>query len=470
MLLDQPFARPVSEDDRAILERTALPVLVPGFERRRGGRPILVRTIALGVAVAHQNCEVAGGSGLGGTLAPERLLDVVPVRMDARMDRDDVLEDTDVRPRREPRREFVTIVGLDPVVQGVAPLDLAQAGKRAQRVDVVVAQHAARIQVAQQAQGARGIGTAVDQVTHGVQLIRCGIEAGDLEQALELLPASLNVSDEDPAAHGRIVRNRAHEAEPGLAFLAPCGENARMQDPKAPEGETQLEFPRVNGFWLLMAIVAFGMIIPILYRVLRDDMDDQYRAAQASLPEDPVERLAVWLEITEPQFMGIVTLANFSQKQPWIISHQMKPGPNGEPPQIWGVAVKDIPKASIFQEGMTVWVVLPEPTMRQEALVQGDEALGIPTYLHGLEIDGRKILEERFRYLYKPLQKGLTREFPDGRIRIACGGFFGEPEDGPGPQRLAEGWVPADGPLPGDATYVDPNDPGPGDESPAESD
>ena len=243
-----------------------------------------------------------------------------------------------------------------------------------------------------------------------------------------------------------------------------------MQDPKAPEVETQLEFPRVNGFWLLMAIVAFGMIIPILYRVLRDDMDDQYRAAQASLPEDPVERLAVWLEITEPQFMGIVTLANFSQKQPWIISHQMKPGPNGEPPQIWGVAVKDIPKASIFQEGMTVWVVLPEPTMRQEALVQGDEALGIPTYLHGLEIDGRKILEERFRYLYKPLQKGLTREFPDGRIRIACGGFFGEPEDGPGPQRLAEGWVPADGPLPGDATYVDPNDPGSGDESPAESD
>jgi hypothetical protein len=231
----------------------------------------------------------------------------------------------------------------------------------------------------------------------------------------------------------------------------------RMRDPKAPEPETQLDFPRVNGLWLLIAIVTFGMIIPITYRILRDGVDEQFRDAQASLPEDPVERMAVWLKIIEPQFNAVIGLASFSQKQPWIISHQMKPGPNGEPPQIWGIHPSDVPKAAIFQEGMTVWVVLPEPTMRQEALIEGDRALGVPTYNHGLDIDGREILNERFLFLYGPLQKGLSREFEDGRIRVACGSYFGPPEEGPGPERLARGWTPADGALPGDVSYVDPD-------------
>ena len=71
----------------------------------------------------------------------------------------------------------------------------------AQQMQVVVAEHAAGVEIAQQAQDAGGVGATVDEVANGVQLVAGGVEGELLEQAFELLTTALDIADEDAAGH-----------------------------------------------------------------------------------------------------------------------------------------------------------------------------------------------------------------------------------------------------------------------------
>ena len=90
---------------------------------------------------------------------------------------------------------------LQHVVEGVAVAQPPQAGVHAQQVDVVVAEDAPGIQGPHEAQGAERVRPAVDQVADGVEPVAGGVEADGFQERLQLLPAALDVADEDVARH-----------------------------------------------------------------------------------------------------------------------------------------------------------------------------------------------------------------------------------------------------------------------------
>ena len=97
-----------------------------------------------------------------------------------------------------------------------------------EQVDVVVAQDRLRPQVPAQADAPHGVRTPVHEVSDGVEGVPCGVVAHPGEQGLELLPAPLEVPDEDaPAGHLRSLRpgifqpeGSRHGAVPFLLSLA----------------------------------------------------------------------------------------------------------------------------------------------------------------------------------------------------------------------------------------------------------
>src|SRR5690606_36151973 len=99
----------------------------------------------------------------------------------------------------ETREQGLGLRCVEQRLQRVA-LPLPTTGMHEQRVDVVIAEHAASSDGAPEAQRREAIGAAIDEVPEEVELVSRGVEANRAEQVFELARAALHVTD-DPA-HG----------------------------------------------------------------------------------------------------------------------------------------------------------------------------------------------------------------------------------------------------------------------------
>ena len=119
-------------------------------------------------------------------------------------------------------------------------------------------------------------------------------------------------------------------------------------------------------------------------------------------PSEPEARLARWFEFGQPQIHNSLVAARFSAEQPWYVSHVVAPVSEAEPPQIWGIDLADPdPDQVVVQDGLTVKIVLPAPTLLARDVLVGDKARGVPVYPAGAEVDPARLAADRLgAYFY----------------------------------------------------------------------
>jgi hypothetical protein len=189
----------VAEDDRR--RAAAAPVLEPGREGRGRRRVVVLGALALRGAVPHADGEVAVVSGIQGIADPEHVGGIVPARVEARVHEPDVAQVAEERPPGEPVQEDLAVGRFQHVLERVPCAHRSSAARGAQEMHVVVAEHAARVERAHQAQRAGRVGPAVDEVADRLQPVRGRIEAQELQEPLQLDAAALDVAHEDAAGH-----------------------------------------------------------------------------------------------------------------------------------------------------------------------------------------------------------------------------------------------------------------------------
>jgi len=141
---------------------------------------------------------VPGSAELGFDLARQGLRGArVPLRQQTGVHQRVAALDVDQRAAPQPIEELVAVGRRDHLVERVvlAAFDVT-AGER-QKVEVVVAEHdhGALAQIAHEAQHRERRRAAVDEVAHEPQPVPGAIEPRELEQALQLLEAALDVAD-----------------------------------------------------------------------------------------------------------------------------------------------------------------------------------------------------------------------------------------------------------------------------------
>ncbi len=195
----------MAEDHGAPLGRMTGEELEPGPIRHARRRPIGGGTRAVLGAIADRQREAA--CVLGG-VAAQRSIEVAreraalgagarPRRVQARVHQDHVAPLAHHRSRREPSEQRRSIRRGEHVVEGVARAAGPLARGHAQQVGVVIPEHTARVHARQEPQHSQRVGAAIHEVADGVELVDARLERRELEQALELVAATLDVADED---------------------------------------------------------------------------------------------------------------------------------------------------------------------------------------------------------------------------------------------------------------------------------
>jgi hypothetical protein len=105
--------------------------------------------------------------------------------------------------RAQPGKEFVAVGSGQDVGDGVASVHGARAASHREQMQVVIAEHAARVERLEKAQRPKRVGAAIHEIAHGFEAIGRGVEAHTLEQPLEFVSTALDIADEDGARHWR---------------------------------------------------------------------------------------------------------------------------------------------------------------------------------------------------------------------------------------------------------------------------
>ncbi|MNP22870.1 hypothetical protein D3C76_1155580 [compost metagenome] len=158
----------------------------------------LVRLIAVHAVEKQRQAGIVLQRFLHFRSALERLFQR-PLGRDAGMDHGDIPRLVMVQQLlpAQPVEQFGTVRCLDDLAQGIGLAQTLDIVGHGQQVQVVVAEHADQgfADRIKEAQGFQGFRSAVDQVAHQPEAIPGWIEADSLQQALQLVQASLEIAD-----------------------------------------------------------------------------------------------------------------------------------------------------------------------------------------------------------------------------------------------------------------------------------
>jgi uncharacterized protein YecE (DUF72 family) len=174
---------------------------VPRRERRSGRRVVLRRSPALGVAIAHLGGEADTGVTVvthvikdGRVELRRHALDVAPRRMQAGVDDNEVVFDLQHRLCGEPGEEVVAVGSVEKGGEPIVLACCARAGRNPQQVQVVIAEHHQRTEIAHAPQHPKRVRPAVDQIADAVQPIP-RLQPECQKQFIQFSQTTLNVAD-----------------------------------------------------------------------------------------------------------------------------------------------------------------------------------------------------------------------------------------------------------------------------------
>jgi len=194
-----------------------------------------------------------------------------------------------------------------------------------------------------------------------------------------------------------------------------------MQQPSAGERS----FTRTRGLLTLIGLVILGMGIPAYLKWKVPQLEAERDRMLEQAPSEPEARLARWFEFGQPQIHNSLVAARFSAEQPWYVSHVVAPVSEAEPPQIWGIDLADPdPDQVVVQDGLTVKIVLPAPTLLARDVLVGDKARGVPVYPAGAEVDPARLAADRLGayFYFARMGAALEKDIEGASLEIHVGG------------------------------------------------
>ena len=251
-----------------------------------------------------------------------------------------------------------------------------------------------------------------------MELVGGGVEADGFEQALQLVPAALDVADEDPAP--RSCRgSHAGQGTPGGHPGASAAELLPMSDPDEGYIPDWSNVARPRGIWVMLAIVAMGLL-PAAYMAWHKANPVEPRTPEEIAALSTVEgRLEIWHDFGGPMIHNrIARFARASAEHPWIITHQIELN-DGDPPEVWGIDASALPLELSRVEGRVVVVELPAPTLLGRAKVPAPDERKLPTYTDRKEVpDPAQRLESLAIWFLEKLPAALEKDIEGARLEV----------------------------------------------------
>lgn len=176
--------------------------------------------------------------------------------------------------------------------------------------------------------------------------------------------------------------------------------------------------PRAPGLAVLLLIVAVGIGTgAALFRWRAKDVREGILAELSSVPDDPHERVAVWLRYGEPQIQSGLAHLRFSSAVPALVCYvRERPG---QAPEVYGVDLSGPRPATVRQDGLRVVVRVPPPRMVWRGGLRGPNADRIVRVGPDDPLpDAERIARERIEWLFEGLAAALPRDIPGASLAI----------------------------------------------------
>lgn len=176
--------------------------------------------------------------------------------------------------------------------------------------------------------------------------------------------------------------------------------------------------PRAPGLLVLFSIVAVGIGTgAALFRWRAKDVREGVIAELSAVPDDPEERVALWLRYGEPQIQSGLAHLRFSSAVPALVCFVRERA--GEAPEVYGVDLAGARPAVVRREGLRVIVTLPAPRVVWRGRLDGPNADRVPWIGPDQPSpDAEAIARERVEWLFQGLAEAIGRDIPGASLAI----------------------------------------------------
>ena len=182
-------------------------------------------------------------------------------------------------------------------------------------------------------------------------------------------------------------------------------------------------FRHASGLGTLTLMIVVGVGVTAGYFHWKAaDAKAEWDASLAAEPTSPEGRVARWLDWGRPMLHSRLKTMRLSRQQPWLVTHTVASRVEGEPPEVFGIDLTDLPRDVIRQEGMTVRIELPAPRLLHRTFLVGDNAQRVLTVSPRAPApDAVELARELVLFFVEGMKKALEEDIPGARLVIAIG-------------------------------------------------
>jgi len=181
---------------------------------------------------------------------------------------------------------------------------------------------------------------------------------------------------------------------------------------------------RGSGLVLLLLIVLIGGLPSVYYRIVRPQLEANYRAEVEAAPTTASGRLERWFEFGAAMIHHrIARVGRFSEEQPWIVTHAVRAEGDGGPVEAYGVDASRLTPAFSSLDGLTVVIDLPAPGPLGPLELVGERGRYVPVHAPEEQpADPVRRLRELTLWFLEGIPAALAEDIEGASLELRIGG------------------------------------------------